>query len=70
MDKITLYSTGCPKCQVLEKKLMKKQLEFDVCEDISYMKQQGWMQAPMLVVGDKVMDFHAAVEWINSEVSE
>ncbi len=67
MDKITLYTTHCPKCVVLEKKLNQKQIEFDICDDIEIMEQKGFMTAPMLEVNNDIMDFGKAVEWINNK---
>lgn len=65
MESITLYSTHCPKCQVLEKKLTKAGIDFSVCDDVNFMREQGWTSAPMLEVNGEIMDFHAAVAWIN-----
>lgn len=65
MEQITLYTTHCPKCQVLEKKLMQAQITFDVCEDIDYMTERGWKQAPVLTVGEKIFTFAEAVKWVN-----
>lgn len=65
MESITLYSTHCPRCQVLEKKLAKAGINYSVCDDVSFMKSQGWHEAPVLEVNGKIMDFRAAVEWIN-----
>ena len=67
MDKITLYTTHCPKCVVLEKKLNQKQIEFDICDDIEIMEQKGFMTAPMLEVNNDIMDFGKAVEWTNNK---
>ena len=67
MDKIILYTTHCPKCVVLEKKLNQKQIEFDICDDIEIMEQKGFMTAPMLEVNNDIMDFGKAVEWTNNK---
>jgi hypothetical protein len=49
----------------LEKKLTKAGIDFSVCDDVDFMKSQGWHEAPMLEINGKIMDFRAAVEWIN-----
>jgi hypothetical protein len=49
----------------LEKKLTKAGIAYTVCDDIAFMRAQGWNEAPMLEVNGKVMDFRNAVEWIN-----
>lgn len=63
--KVILYSTGCPKCNVLNAKLNSKNIEFEVINDMDIMLEKGFMQAPMLEVDEKVMDFSAAIKWIN-----
>ena len=65
MESVTLYSTHCPKCQVLEKKLAKKGINFTLCDDVDFMRKQGWNEAPILEVDGQIMKFHDAVEWIN-----
>lgn len=62
---ITLYTTHCPRCVVLESKLKQKNIKYTSCEDIDIMTEKGFMQAPMLEVDDKVMDFKTANDWIN-----
>lgn len=31
---VVVYSTGCPKCQILKKKLEEKDIEFTECSDV------------------------------------
>lgn len=62
--KVVLYSTGCPKCNVLKKKLDATKIEYEICDDVDVMEQKGFMSAPMLEVDDVVMDFGLAVKWI------
>lgn len=62
---ITLYTTHCPQCIVLSKKLDNAGIEYTVCEDIDKMTERGFMSAPMLEVDDKVFNFKQAVDWIN-----
>ena len=64
---ITLYTTHCPRCIVLEKKLNAKGIEFEICEDKDLMVEKGFMSAPMLEVDDEVLDFTKAVAWINNK---
>lgn len=45
---IILYSTHCPKCTVLEKKLIKANLNFTVCDDEKIMEEHGFTSLPML----------------------
>lgn len=67
MEKIILYTTHCPRCNVLKKKLDNVGIDYEVCDDVEIMKERGFMQAPMLDVKGEVMDFAQAVKWINGE---
>ena len=62
---ITLYSTHCPKCNVLKEKLENAGVMFTEINDIQVMADKGFMSAPMLVVGGQTMNFKAAVQWLN-----
>lgn len=64
--KILLYSTGCPKCRILEKKMHDKQLTFGICSSIDDMQQLGIASLPMLKVDDKLLNYFDAVQYINS----
>lgn len=63
---IVLYSTHCPKCNILEKKLKKKNITYDVVEDESLMIEKGFVNVPMLDVDGKLMGFGDATKWIDS----
>lgn len=65
---IVLYSTHCPRCSVLEKKLKKKQLHYTEVTDVEVMKEMGLKSAPALQVdGGKLMNFQEANDWINAQ---
>lgn len=66
---VTLYTTHCPKCVVLEKKLNSKNINFKICDDIDYMLSLNIQQAPYLEVNDKLMDFSEAIKWV-SEIND
>lgn len=38
--KITLYTTHCPKCKVLEEKLKNSDLEYSICEDMDALRKK------------------------------
>lgn len=61
---IVLYSTGCPKCKVLKKKLDDAGVDYVVVSDVDEMLKLGMSSAPALGVGEELMDFAAAVNWI------
>lgn len=64
--KVTLYTTHCPRCCVLEKKLKAKSVEYSEVSDVEVMKNKGFTNVPMLDVDGIVMDFISTNEWINS----
>lgn len=60
-----LYSTGCPKCEVLKKKLRSKNLNFSICDDMMEMKEKNITTLPVLELNGKLLSFKEAVDWIN-----
>lgn len=64
---VVLYTVGCSKCKVLSMKLDNKKIPYEVCTDIEIMKSMGFIQAPMLEVDGKIMNFTEAVEWANNQ---
>lgn len=64
---IVLYSNGCPKCKILEKKLNEKNIKFEICEDITQMpsKVVESNKIPWLEVDYELMDFGQAIKYIN-----
>lgn len=63
---VILYSTHCPKCNVLEKKLKQKNISYKEVNDIEKMKEKGYLSVPILEVDGVSMDFKAASDWINN----
>ena len=63
---VVLYSTHCPRCNVLEKKLQQKEVDYDEVNDTSIMEQKGYLSVPVLEVDGKSMNFKEAVDWINT----
>lgn len=62
---IILYSTGCPKCQVLRKKLEKANINFNICKDTDTMKEKNINSVPALEVNGTLYSFKDAAELIN-----
>ena len=68
---VTLFTTHCPKCKVLEMKLKQKNIEFSQNDDVAYMLNVLKIQAaPALKVDDTVYDFGDAVKWINAQEAQ
>ena len=61
---IKIYSTGCPKCKVLIKKLNEKNIEYEECNDTKIMKAKGIQFLPVLEINGDLLDFKQATEWI------
>lgn len=63
---VILYSTNCPKCVVLEKKLQEKNIPYVKVQDVKEMSLLGIKTVPMLKFGDgPLLDFAEAVRRIN-----
>jgi hypothetical protein len=71
MDKrIVLYSTGCPKCSVLKKKMDAAHIVYVEEHDMDEMLKVGLKSAPGLMVGSEILNFQDAVRWVQNYVSE
>ena len=65
--KVILYSTGCPKCNVLKKKLAEKDITYEEFTSVDDMLSMGIKEVPMLGVGEKLMSFKESVDWIKEQ---
>ena len=63
---ITLYTTGCPRCKVLESKLDALGVVYSKVTDEDVIVNMGFQTVPVLTVDGKVMDFGEAVKWANN----
>lgn len=64
MDNIILYSTHCPKCNILEKKLKEKNISYTEVNDVDEMLNKGFTEMPMLEVNGHIFDFVGAIKWV------
>ncbi len=62
---IILYSTGCPRCSVLEKKLKQKDIPYTEVNDVPTMLNLNIVSVPVLEVDGERMDYIAANTWLN-----
>lgn len=62
---VILYSTGCPKCQVLKKKLDGKNIKYVLCDDQNKMKAENIDKVPVLEINGEKLNFKAAVDYVN-----
>ena len=68
--KINFYTIHCPKCDVLEKKLNNKKIEYTMITDTGVMQQKGFDTMPVLEIDGKTMPFAEAVKWVNDQELE
>lgn len=64
---IVLYTTHCPKCKVLESKLNKKNIKYNICEDINTIQNKGITALPALEINNEILTFKDAVNWVNNQ---
>lgn len=66
---VVLYSTHCPKCNILEKKLTQKGINFTIVDDnaevVKFGRAHSIMSAPILKVNGAIFDFTNANAWVN-----
>ena len=67
---IKVYSTNCPKCIVLEKKLVSEGIKFELVnsmkETYDASEKYNIKEAPFVVDGDKVYTFSEAFKNVDS----
>lgn len=63
---IILYSTGCPKCEILKKKMGEKNISYTEINDIDIMNEKNITFVPMLEIEGKLLNYRESVGFINS----
>lgn len=61
-----LYSTGCPKCAILKRKLEERGISYTESNDIEQMEALGIQSVPVLSISGEMLDFSKAIHWINT----
>ena len=66
---VILYSTGCPKCNVLKKKLEAANINYTEVTDTDKVSQicnsTGFDSVPIIATEDgDILDFNRAIAWI------
>lgn len=62
---ITVYSTGCPKCEILKRKLNDKNMEYTEVTDITALNEKNIRHVPVMEIGGKYLDFNESIKLIN-----
>lgn len=61
---VTLFTSHCPKCDTLNKELIKLGIPYETFDDVDKMVEMGFTTMPMLKVDDKIMNYMEAAKWI------
>lgn len=60
---IVFYSTGCPRCKVLKRKLEESGIAYVENNSVDEMLSLGIRQVPVLKVEDVMMNYTEALKW-------
>lgn len=62
-EKVILYSSKtCPKCKILERKLIEKGVKFEKCDDMTELVKRKIYSLPVLRIGDKFLNYVEAFQ--------
>ena len=67
---VVLYSTGCPQCNVLKKKLDDAGVKYVLETDTTIIEKKGFMAAPVLEVDGEMMTFKPAIDWVKQRAED
>ena len=62
-----LYTTNCPKCKILKKKLDKKNIKYDIVTDEKEILALNVLEVPQFFNNEKLLNFSEAIQWINQQ---
>ena len=63
---IKLFTTHCPKCVILEKKMKSKNIDFETIDDQNKLIELGLKSFPAIEVDGNIMNYYDAVKYINN----
>ena len=66
MDKVVLYTIHCPACEILEKSLKQKNVEYATVTDETVMRTLGFKSLPVLEVNGDFLNYGQAWKWVNA----
>ena len=66
---ITVYTTHCPRCKILEKTLVSRGVDYVAVEDVDIIMAKGFQMVPMMEVDGKVLDYKEAMFWIKENTN-
>lgn len=62
-----LYTTNCPKCKILKKKLDEKNIKYDIVTDEKEILALNVLEVPQFFNDEKLLNFSEAIQWINQQ---
>ncbi len=63
-----VYSTGCPMCKKLLKRLEESNIDYTLCTDGAAMEKKGIDRVPMLEIDEgQLLDFGQAIQFIKAK---
>ena len=67
MREVIFYTTGCPKCKILKKKLDEQNISYAINDSVDKMLELGITQVPVLSIDGQMKNFKESVEWVNNQ---
>ena len=64
---LTLYTTHCPQCTVLENMLKSKGFEYKVVDDMQEIRKLKIMSVPVLFRDGEKLTYQRAYQWLTEE---
>lgn len=68
---VRLYTTHCPKCEVLRKKLDAAGIEYELCDDnqeiMEFCIEWEYTTVPILVTDTGAFEFADAIKWVGEQ---
>lgn len=67
LREVIFYTTGCPKCKILKKKLDEQNISYAINDSVDKMLELGITQVPVLSIDGQLKNFKESVEWVNNQ---
>ena len=67
---VVLYTTGCPRCKILKKKLDEAGIEYTENNNVDEMLSLGINEVPVLKVNGELLNYNSSIEWLSNREGE